>query len=221
MSVISHLHILKNGQEEQAEIYSTVSECPEPNLKVKVNNSNGYVKLGNVDDYYATRGRVHRSSDNKDYAILKKHKVSDFPNSWGNFKYVTFTAGLTEDGNDWLYIFSMHFDNGSIPFVVRKNGTSIERNDNYFENNTSDKYNSAFYYQNKWNNAVAKDLSNALRWEDINGNNYRSMSYTLATTMNFNNGNNTVVADDTFTSAVSGDRLTIYKNGSVFKTYTI
>jgi hypothetical protein len=46
------------------------------------------------------------------------------------------------------------------------------------------------------------------------------ISYTDATIMGFNYGNNTVF-NTPFSASVSGNTLNIYKNGVLFKTYNI
>lgn len=40
-------HVKKSGVQYDAHAYTTISECPEPNLKVKFNGQQAYVKLEN------------------------------------------------------------------------------------------------------------------------------------------------------------------------------
>lgn len=40
-------HVKKSGVQYDAHAYTTISECPEPNLKVKFNGKQAYVKLEN------------------------------------------------------------------------------------------------------------------------------------------------------------------------------
>lgn len=40
-------HVKKDGVQYDAHAYTTLDECPEPNLKIKYNGQQGYVKLGN------------------------------------------------------------------------------------------------------------------------------------------------------------------------------
>ena len=226
MSIISHLHILKDNVEEQANIYSSTGECPEPNLKVWVNDSYGYVKLGDVNDYYATRARVYRDSDHQTYAILSQHKARDFPNEWGAFKYLDATTGIDEN-TDMVYVWSLHFENATCPIVVR--GDTIIYNPSNHTTDTSADWNSFCYSpgHGKWFNCYAVDgqvmmswclrsSSDPTRWEAIN-----AISYTTATTKHWNRGYNVVSSSDYFTYNVSGDQLTIYRGGQAFKTYTI
>ena len=68
------LHILKSGggTEETVSLYSSASECAEPNLKLQVDGTTAYAKLGDVTDSNATSLRVYRNSDNTTYAVLKE-----------------------------------------------------------------------------------------------------------------------------------------------------
>ena len=226
MSVISHFHTMKNGVEELANIYSSVNECPEPNLKVWVNNTIGYIKLGDVNDYYATKCRIHRDNDNKDYAVLSQHRVRDFPNEWGAFKYLNAMTGIDEN-SDMVYVWSMHFENATCPIVIQGNTITYDA-DNHITDTSAD-WNSFCYSlpDKKWLNCHAtnddsmmtwciRNPSDASKWHAIN-----AISYTTATIKHWNRGYNVVEADNYFTYGVSGDQLTIYRAGQVFKTYTI
>lgn len=222
------LHILKNsGSEETATIYTTSTECPEPNLKVNVDGVDGYIKLGATDDPLATQGRVHLNSDNTDYAILSEAQIRDFPNAWGAFQNITFTATLLGNREDWAYGWLLRFANGVLPMYVGKNATAPTRDDSLYVagsypdvNSISQKFSSASTDPNVWVAAKAEDQSNMMVWKSYDGTTWNFITYTDATLIGFHNSSNTVV-DTTFTASVSGNVLTIKKNGTTFKTYNI
>lgn len=77
MSVLTKkLHVMKTaGADEAISLYTTTSECAEPNLKLQVDGTTAYAKLGSVSDSNATSLRVLRNSDNTTYAVLKAAMV--------------------------------------------------------------------------------------------------------------------------------------------------
>lgn len=220
------LHILKTGGSEQtAAIYTTEAECPSPNLKVKVDGTNGFIKLGDITSPLATNGRVHINSNNTDYAILSSAAVRDFPNEWGAFQSIDFTATLTESGSDWCYAWVLHFANGVLPMRIGKDAATPTRDDSLYISGSWPNVNSItwdFTTDNTgWQASVAKDASTALKWSDKSSSITLSMkSYTDATIMGFNYGNNTVFTTP-FSASASGSTLNIYKNSVLFKTYGI
>lgn len=229
MSILAKkLHIKKdNNTEQTANIYTTSAECPEPNLKVNVDGADCYVKLGETNDPLATKGRVHRDRDNKDYVILSTAYQRDFPNEWGAFQNITFTATLLGSRTDWAYGWLLRFANGILPMYVGKDATAPTRDDSLYVagnwpevNSISQKYSSASTDPNVWVAAIAQDQSNMMVWKSYNGTTWNYITYTDARLIGFHNGNNSVF-DSTFTASVSGTTLTIKKNGNVFKTYNI
>lgn len=220
------LHILKTGGSEQtAAIYTTEAECPAPNLKVNVDGTNGFIKLGNVTSPLATDGRVHINSSNTDYAILSSAAIRDFPNEWGAFQSIDFTATLTESGSDWCYAWVVHFANGVLPMRIGKDAAAPTRDDSLYISGSWPNVNSITWdfttANTGWQASVARDASTALKWRDKSDNTTLSMkSYTDATIMGFNYGNNTVFITP-FSATVSGNTLNIYKNGILFKIYGI
>lgn len=225
MSILAKkLHIKKdNNTEQTANIYTTSAECPEPNLKVNVDGADCYVKLGETNDPLATNGRVHRDSDNKDYAILSTAYQRDFPNEWGAFQNITFTATLLGSRTDWAYGWLLRFANGVLPMYVGKNATAPTRNDNLYVAGSYPEVNSIVQKASttEWEAAIARDNSQMMVWKKYdNSSSLNYITYTDARLIGFHNGNNSVF-DSTFTASVSGTTLTIKKNGSVFKTYNI
>lgn len=218
------LHILKTGgSEETATIYTTLAECPEPNLKVNVDGVDGYIKLGATDDPLATHGRVHLNSDNTDYAILSESQIRDFPNAWGAFQNITFTATLLGSRTDWAYGWLLRFANGILPMYVEKNATAPTRDDSLYVAGSYPDVNSIVQKASttEWEAAIARDDSQMMVWKKYdNSSSLNYITYTDARLIGFHNSNNSVV-DTTFTASVSGNVLTIKKNGTTFKTYNI
>lgn len=218
------LHILKTGgSEETATIYTTSTECPEPNLKVNVDGVDGYIKLGATDDPLATHGRVHLNSDNTDYAILSEAQIRDFPNAWGAFQNITFTATLLGSRTDWAYGWLLRFANGILPMYVGKDATAPTRDDSLYVAGSYPDVNSIVQKASttEWEAAIARDDSQMMVWKKYdNSSSLNYITYTDARLIGFHNSNNSVV-DTTFTASVSGNVLTIKKNGTTFKTYNI
>ena len=230
MSILTKkLHILKNGgSEETAVIYTTTTECPEPNLKVNVDNTNGYVKLGSVDHPYATSGRVHRNSDNTDYAILALNAVSDFPLAWGKFKSFACALTANEARTNYMYGWSLHFANGTlaIPVGYSASGSSVSWSTDNYETTTVSSLNSCWYDKqvtpNKWINVTASDESGYLLWLKSDGTNAGNMANSTATTWGWpEQGGRPSVYTSAFTATVADGVLTIKKNGNVFKTFNV
>lgn len=230
MSILTKkLHILKNGgTEETAVIYTTTAECPEPNLKVNVDGIDGYVKLGNVNHQYATKGRVHRNSNNRDYAILALNAVSDFPLEWGKFKKFACALTCNEALTTYMYGWSLHFENGTLPIPVGRNTAASDVSwsaDNY-EAVTTASLNSCWYDKqitpHKWINVTAIDDSIYMEWIKSNGSNIGNMSKSTATAWGWpEQGGEPSVYTSVFSASVADGVLTIKKNGQAFKTFRV
>ena len=218
------LHILKTGGSEQtAAIYTTEAECPAPNLKVNVDGTNGFIKLGDVTSPLATNGRVYRDADTITYAILSSAAIRDFPNEWGAFQSINFTAVLLTNPKDWCYAIVLHFANGVLPMRIGKDAAEPTRDDNLYVSGSWPDVNSIIYNEGyyPWQAAVAKDSSTAMKWQDkTSSTTIMMISYTDATLMGFNYGNNSVFTTP-FSAQVVGNTLNIYKNGTLIKTYWI
>lgn len=227
--LVKKLHILNNGgTEETAVIYTTTAECPEPNLKVNVDGTDGYVKLGSVNHQYATKGRVHRDSDNTDYAILALNAVSDFPLEWGKFKNFACALTCDEARTTYLYGWSLHFENGTLAIPVGRNtvGSNVSWSTDNYETTTTASLNSCWYNKqitpNKWINATACDGSTYLEWLKSDGNNAGNISKSTATAWGWpEQGGEPSVYTSVFSASVSNGVLTIKKNGSAFKTFHV
>lgn len=153
----------------------------------------------------------------------------DFPDSYGKFKSVAVTATENEAHNSWMYVVSIHFENGTLPLLIRRNASAPDAIDNsMFTTSTASKLNSAFYVksQSKWVNAVASDEDKLMGWKDVNDNTLGFLVYSTATMWGWDDGHQSGGHPTVFTNKYSAKLnssktvLTIYdKSGNVFATY--
>lgn len=144
----------------------------------------------------------------------------DFPADWGKFVKATATVSCNEDVKDWIYTWSLHFENGTLPVVVRRNANEPEINTNYFEAITDSRFNGGSYVNGKWVNSIASDESNFMLWTSHEDKVFRMFTYPTATAWKWNNGKNTVYTDEfNFELKNDGKVLVITKNGNEFARY--
>lgn len=89
-------HILKNGTNQQAKLYTTVAEAGSSYTPIKVDGSTVYIPLGATSDSRATFGRL-KVSKGTEYAILSSGKppyAESFYGSRGTYTW-TCPAGVT------------------------------------------------------------------------------------------------------------------------------
>ena len=116
----------------------------------------------------------------------------DFPKEWGRVVSVRDTVGLNEKGTDWVYIWSIHFENGTLPVIVNKDTLDIVINKTLYESNIDTRFNSATFVKDKWINSIATDESNYMLWVDVNGDVCNMLPYVTAAKWGWNNGVNSV-----------------------------
>ncbi|MBQ7633704.1 MAG: hypothetical protein IJS88_06300 [Alphaproteobacteria bacterium] len=156
----------------------------------------------------------------------------DFPDSYGKFTDVKVTASKTEGHNSWLYVVSIHFENGTLPLLIRQNASAPDAIDkSMFTSSTDSRLNSAIYITSwgKWINAIAYDASSYMSWDDTDGDNIGMLAYSTATMWGWDDGHTTsgdnkhpTVFTDKYSAKLSENNtlLTIYnKSGKVFATY--
>lgn len=141
----------------------------------------------------------------------------------GVFKSANCTATLAQGTiSDWGYGLTIQTTAGSYAFYVPKDKSSVTTG--AFWAGDFFNYNSAFWFNNQWVPCVARDAEKALRWENNQGQNYRSISYSSAQTFHFNNNQNTVATDEI--KVVTSDKgnhreiKIMTKSGQVLKTLT-
>lgn len=151
---------------------------------------------------------------------VEKAWTPDFPESWGKFVSATSTVSIDESQTSWVYTWSLHFTNGTLPVIVRQNDVTANIDQSLFAYDTNSKLNGAVYTDNAWINAIAEDLSKNMVWSDTKGEPKNALKYTTATMWHWNNGHNTVYTSDfSFTIDKNGSRLTVKKNGNNFATF--
>lgn len=152
--------------------------------------------------------------------IVAKSWNPDFPSEWGKFVSATSTVAVNESNNNWVYTWSLHFTNGTLPVIVGRDAANAVIDQSLFENDTNTKLNGAVYKDNRWMNSIAEDKKHYMLWSNSEGVAQGSMIYATATMWNWNNGHNTVFTSDfTFSVENGGRKLIVKKNGKEFATY--
>lgn len=152
--------------------------------------------------------------------IVAKSWNPDFPSEWGKFVSATSTVAVNESNNNWVYTWSLHFTNGTLPVIVGRDAANAVIDQSLFENDTNTKLNGAVYKDNRWMNSIAEDKKHYMLWSNSEGVAQGSMIYATATMWNWNNGHNTVFTSDfTFSVENGGKKLVVKKNGKEFATY--
>lgn len=199
-------------------------------LDYSVTTDNGSVELTNDGDILTTYAYNNTISVHVAENILKstafgsidveKEVRGDFPAEWGRFVGATSTLSVNESDNDWVYAWSIHFEKGTLPVIVRRGGASAEVNQSQFEYDTNPKFNGAAYKNGAWCNAIASDEANYMLWTDTNCAALDALIYSTATMWKWNDGNNTVFNNDfTFSIENDGMVLVVKKNGVEFARY--
>ena len=145
----------------------------------------------------------------------------------GKFTGCVFTTARNEQRNTWVYIASIHFEQGTLPVVIRQNANAPEVNEAYFETNTDSRLNSGTWIPSwgKWINTIATDSPDLMQWDTTEGANADNMAYPTATAWGWDYGytvsGHPSVTTDKFSATISNDGyvLTIYKGSKVFVTY--
>ena len=139
----------------------------------------------------------------------------DVPASYGKFKNAIVTATPNENRSSWVYVLSMHFDNGTLPLKIERDATSINLDFSLFTSNTNEAINSLVYTGGAWVNAIAENNSSAgcMVWRNESGVAKRTLDYVTATRDRWNDGHNTVYSD-AVTYSVSNNILYVNKGGS-------
>jgi hypothetical protein len=226
MSILAKkLHIFKNGSgEETANIYTTQTECPTPNLKVGVDGSTGYVKLGDVNHRDATKGRV-TTTGGTTYAILKTAHQSDFPAGWGEFVSMSFsrTFNVVNGTRSLIYAWSLHFQNGVLPVRLGLNDGSANIDQQWYTNGNISEYNSARFVQNRNTLYNARLLLNNgyFEWSTyVNGVWQGLDMISTGDAAQWGMTISNYLAPE-FTYNVNNGVVSVYKNGALFQIFNV
>lgn len=145
----------------------------------------------------------------------------------GKFVKCVITTARNEQRNTWVYVASVHFEQGTLPLIIRRDGTKPEVNEAYFENNTDDRLNSGTWIASwgRWINTIATDAPDLMEWQTSDGANADNLAYPTATAWGWDYGHtisgHPSVTTERFSANIShnGYMLTIYKGGDVFAVY--
>lgn len=151
----------------------------------------------------------------------------DFPKEWGKFVDCKFTVAPDENRKNWVYTWSLHFEHGTLPVVVRRNANEAEINQSYFTSETDSRLNGGYYTKasKKWLNTIASDGKDWMEWLNTANQNQGNMSYSTATAWGWDegaqSGGHPSVFTNRFTAKITngGLVLTIYKEGKEFASY--
>lgn len=143
---------------------------------------------------------------------------------YGRFTDIKFTVAPNEDRRTYVYTGSIHLEQGTLPIIIRKDGTEPEIRMSYFSNEIDSRFNGGYYLKstNSWINTIANDGTDWMEWLDAHNSNRGNMAYSTATAWNWDNGKTVQghpsVFTDTFTGEISDDGKTIIikKEGEFF-----
>jgi len=146
---------------------------------------------------------------------------------YGPFVNCVFTTSIAKTRNSWVYVASVHFEQGTLPLIIGKDANSPEVNLSYFENDTDARLNSATWLpsRGKWINTIATDAPDLMEWNTTRATNADNLPYPTATAWGWDYGytvkGHPSVTTDKFSAEIShnGYMLTIYKQGKVFAQY--
>ena len=180
-----------------------------------------------TDNISVTFGSNNFASQAPGKITVNKPWDSDFPKEWGKFVACKFTVAPDENRKTWVYTWSMHFENGTLPVVVRKNASEAEINQSYFTSETDSRLNGGYYLKSKkaWVNTIAGDGTDWMEWLNTANQNQGNMAYSTATAWGWDDGARTnghpSVFTNRFTAKITNNGLvlTIYKEGKEFASY--
>ncbi len=154
--------------------------------------------------------------------IVAKEIKGDFPAEWGKFVGAFCTLTCNENNTDWMYGWSLHFENGTLPVAVGKNAANAVIDQSLFAYDTNNSFNGAVYnsISGKWQNSIAQDKKHMLAWYDSNSGMVNALDRATAQMWGWNNSNITVFTSDfTFEVSNNGKSLVVKKNGKEFASY--
>jgi len=180
-----------------------------------------------MDNISVTFGSNNFASSAPGQITVNKPWDPDFPKEWGKFVDCKFTVAPDENRKTWVYTWSMHFEKGTLPVIVRKSASEAEINQSYFTSETDSRLNGGYYLKSSktWVNTIANDGTDWMEWLNTANQNQGNMSYSTATAWGWDNGaqsgGHPSVHTNRFTAKITNNGLvmTIYKEGKVFATY--
>lgn len=113
-----------------------------------------------------------------------------FPKEWGRLLSATETVAPNETRKDYVYTWSLHFEHGTLPVVVRHGSLAPEWKFEYFSSETDSRFNGGYYTKasKTWINTIANDGKDWMEWLDSNNSNKGNMLYSTATAWGWDEG---------------------------------
>lgn len=169
--------------------------------------------------------------------LLKQENKGDFPAEWGKILGVGYggdeygidgraTCTPNEKRDDWLYAWSIHFENGVLGVLVGKEADAVSIDQSLFEYDGWTKSNTVYYDNSQsWHNAYGGDGGSTYGWYRIISGVMSRIGSSLVSTyakLGWNNGTNSIWTDVfTFEVQNNGKMLVVNKNGTFFGRYTV
>jgi hypothetical protein len=151
--------------------------------------------------------------------VTEEEVIPDWdPDMPWHFKSMSATCALSTDNSTYVNTLSLHFDEGTLLIIADKDARSLSWSEDNFTSDTNSKLNGGCYRRGNWIHTIATDQSDYMLWSNTENNAVRSLNYITATTMDWNRGNNTVMADY-FTYTHEDSVLKIYKDGMLIASY--
>ena len=113
-----------------------------------------------------------------------------FPREWGKLLSATETVAPSEDRKTYVYTWSLHFEHGTLPVVVRKGSLAPEWKFEYFTSEVNEHFNGGYYNKSAqaWVNTIASDEKAWMEWLNNSGKNEGNMAYSTATAWGWDEG---------------------------------
>jgi hypothetical protein len=124
---------------------------------------------------------------------LIKVEIEDnpfFPKEWGKLLSATETVAPNETRKDYVYTWSLHFEKGTLPVVVRRGSLAPEWKFEYFSSETDSRFNGGYYLKatKSWVNTIAGDGTDWMEWLNASSQNQGNMAYSTATAWGWDEG---------------------------------
>lgn len=135
-----------------------------------------------------------------------------FPPVWGRLLEAKQTVSNNVDHNGFVYVWSLHFEQGVLPVVVVSNSKRPEWHFEYFEYTSIHEYNSGTYLNGTWVNTIASDQFTQMTWGRGNQE-LANKDYSIAESQNWDEGRrvdgHTSVYTSRYNMQVEAGRLTV------------
>ena len=137
-------------------------------------------KIINIEQLF-TPIKSTKKPDKKSYFFNKE---------WGKLIEVFQTVVPDEFRKSYAYTWSLHFENGTLPVVIRKDSFTPEWNFDCFENVVDSRLNGCYYLKSKktWVNTIANDGTDWMEWLNTSNQNQGNMAYSTATAWGWDEG---------------------------------